>query len=303
MSLPLVAVLVAAHLAAPIPERDRDGKPHLQSESAVIRLADTGQVLVQKNPGFVRPIASVTKLLSGLVLSELAPDATQVVTIGEADKDRRKWSRSRLFVGLQAPWGQLAQAALSASDNRAMYAVSRVALPTGDFAELMNRRAHALGMTSSRFVDAAGVDPGNVSTAHDLLELVAAAASDDRVREWASAQTIDLATGKGSLQLVNPDRLVHLESWEVVIGKTGYTVEAGRTLVARVRIQGRPVDMVFLGSREWASVFGDAGRVRRWLEPQLVREAAAITGAPAGPAAARGEPAGVAAPARVAPTP
>ncbi len=286
----LFVVVLAVSSSSVIPERDPDGRPHLRSESVVVRVADTDAVVLEKNPRVVRPIASVTKLLSGLVLSQLEVDPKQAVTIGEDDKDRRKWSRSRLFVGLTAPWGELIQAALGASDNRAMYASVRTAMPASEFVERMNRRAAELGMTSSHFVDPAGVDPGNVSTARDLLGLLAGAAEDQRVREWALTPRIDLATARGTVSLHNPDRLVYSGSWDVIVGKTGYTVEAGRTLVLRVRIQGHPVDMVFLGSREMASVFGDAGRVKRWLEPRLAQVAAAGDAPAASAPAASGLP-------------
>ena len=268
MLLPVTAALCLATLGA-IPERDRDGKPHLRSESVVVRLADTGEVVLRKNAQVVRPIASVTKLLSGIVLSRLDIDERLPVTIGEEDKDRLKWSRSRLKVGLTVPWGQLVQVALGASDNRAMHAAVRARLPWPDFVALMNRTAAELGMKHSHFVEPTGLDPGNISSALDLLHLLDAAAANEEVRAWSSTPAIELSTGKGTLTLKNPDRLIHSRDWEVVVGKTGYTVEAGRSFVVRVMLAGRPVDMIFLGSREMASVFGDASRVKRWLLPQL----------------------------------
>jgi serine-type D-Ala-D-Ala endopeptidase (penicillin-binding protein 7) len=243
--------------------------PHLRSESVVVRFADTKEILISKSPELVRPIASVTKLLSGLVLSGLqeAP-ADDAVTISEDDKDRLKWSRSRIKVGTVYKLPDLFAAALGASDNRAMYATVRgLGLSRGVFVDRMNALARELGMEKSSFVDPAGIDPSNVSTANDLLILLEAAANSEPVRSRTQLPYVELVDAKDrTLVLYNPDRLVRSSSWDVVVGKTGYTVEAGRSLVVRTTITERPVDMVFLGAREMASVFGDAGRVRRWIE-------------------------------------
>ena len=280
--MPFVLLLALAQIAATQsanPKHGHDPRPRLRSESAVVRLADTGEIVFSKNPNVLRPIASVTKLLSGVVLEHTQVDEDQVVTVGEDDKDRLKWSRSHLCVGFSAPWRDLVQVALSASENRAMHAVVRSVMPPGDFVALMNETASQLGMVNSHFVDATGIDPSNKSTASDLLRLLEAAAQSDRVRGWALNPVVEVTDEKRTLTFQNPDRLVHLGDWDVVIGKTGYTIEAGRNLVARVILAGRPVDMVFLGSREMASVFGDASRVRAWLLPQLEAAATSVVAA------------------------
>jgi D-alanyl-D-alanine endopeptidase (penicillin-binding protein 7) len=243
-------------------------EPYLRSESVVVRYADTKEVLISRRAETVRPIASVTKLLSGLVFSgmEVAP-ADDWVTLGEEDKDRLKWSRSRLRMGSTYKLPDLFAAALGASDNRAMYATVRGhGISRSVFVDRMNALARELGMHKSTFIDPAGIDPGNVSTAHDLLALLDAAADSELVRSRTLLDAIELVDVKERvLVLHNPDRLVR-SGWDIVVGKTGYTVEAGRNLVVRAMIDERPVDMVFLGAREMASVFGDATRVRRWLE-------------------------------------
>lgn len=235
----------------------------------LVRYVDTGEVVLSKNPDVVRPIASVTKLVSGLVLAALEnlEAADTYVTITEEDKDRLKWSRSRVRVGLSFKARELLAAALAASDNRAMYAAVRAAgLSRGEFVERMNALVSELGMTNSVFQDPAGVDPKNVSTATDLLKLLEAAAGSEWVRESTRLREVELVDrAERVLRLGNPNRLVRSSVWEVVVGKTGYTVEAGRALVVRAKVGDRLVDMVFLGAREMASVFGDAGRVRRWL--------------------------------------
>jgi D-alanyl-D-alanine endopeptidase (penicillin-binding protein 7) len=243
--------------------------PYLRSESVVVRYADTKEILISKNAEVVRPIASVTKLLSGLVFAgmEVAP-ADDWVTLGEEDKDRLKWSRSRLRMGSVYKLPDLFAAALGASDNRAMYATVRAhGLARSVFVDRMNALARELGMSKSNFIDPAGIDPSNVSTADDLLLLLDAAAASEMVRSRTLLDAVELIDARDRmLVLHNPDRLVRAPGWEIVVGKTGYTVEAGRNLVVRALLEDRPVDMVFLGAREMASVFGDAARVRRWLE-------------------------------------
>lgn len=265
-----VVALVSLSLTG-VPDRDRNGRPHLRSESVFVRLADTGEVLIEKNADTVRPIASITKLLSALTMRPHLLPADSVVTISDSDKDRLKWSKSRLVIGLEASRDELLTAGLCASDNRAMYALVRsIGFDRKNFATLMNATARELHMDHSRFIDAAGIDPGNVSTARDLGELLAASADDPDIRKKTQVDKLNLYTRKGRpITLVNPDRLARSGKWDLVVGKTGYTVEAGRSLVVRVMLGGRPVDMVFLGAREMQSVFGDASRVRRWLEPRL----------------------------------
>jgi len=266
----IAALVLLASVPAAIPERDKSGLPHLRSESVLVRFADTGEVLLAKNPDEVRPIASVTKLVSALVLAEIAPElltATTAITIDELDKDRLKYSKSRIAIGKSYPARDLLVAALSASDNRAICALARsCGLERIAFVDRMNQMATGLGMMRSTFVDPAGLDPGNVSTARDLMALVAAAASNALIRSAGLVTRVDLIDQRGStLTLTCSNRLARSDRWNVVVGKTGYTVEAGRAFVVRVDIENRPVDMVFLGAREMQSVFGDAGRVRRWI--------------------------------------
>jgi len=251
-----------------IQERDSRGMPVLRSESVAVRFVDTGEVILEKNADTVRPIASVTKLLSGVVIEDLEKEPTMLVTIIDSDRDKMKWSKSRVFVGLVAPWLSLFHAALGASDNRAMVAsVRALGFDRSAFAAKMNAKAKLLGMKRSSFVDPAGLDPLNVSTARDLLKLVAAASDSASIREATTLDYIDVGMDEAKyVKLTNPNRLARSSRWSTIVGKTGYTVEAGRSLVTRVEMGGRQLDFVFLGAREMASVFGDAGRIRRWLD-------------------------------------
>jgi D-alanyl-D-alanine endopeptidase (penicillin-binding protein 7) len=272
----IITTLVTLTALSAIPEREKNGLPHLRSESVMVRWADTGEELLAKNADEVRPIASVTKLMSALVLDAESPallTATRALTLDELDKDRLKWSRSSLRIGKSYPASQLFQAAMAASDNRAICALARhTGLERATFVAKMNQAAQALGMSRSRFVDPAGLDPGNVSTARDLLALVSAAAQHEVVRQAGLVPSVELVDAEGrTLRLGSTNRLARSGRWTVLAGKTGYTIEAGRALVLRVEVEGRPLDMVYLGAREMQSVFGDAGRVKRWILAEKLR--------------------------------
>lgn len=271
MTAPLT--LLALALWA-LPERE-GGLPYLRSDSAVVRLVDTNELLLERHADRVRPIASVTKLMTALVFSRRVPRPEGAITLEECDKDRLKWSKSRLRIGSTYTSTALFSAALGASDNRAVYALVRGAgVERRSFVDEMNDLAAELGMSATSFADPAGIDPGNVSTAHDLLKLLDAVATESWVREKCLEPSFDLTDGAGKvLKFGNPNRLVRSREWELVLGKTGYIAEAGRNLVIRAKIAGRTVDMVFLGSPEMSSVFGDAGRVRRWLVERFAKEA------------------------------
>jgi D-alanyl-D-alanine endopeptidase (penicillin-binding protein 7) len=240
----------------------------MRSESVAVRFVDTGEIILEKNPKVVRPIASVTKLLSGVILDGMEKDPTTLVTISDDDKDKVKWSKSRLKVGLMTTWLSLFEAALGASDNRAMYAsVRALGMPRTKFVDQMNMTAKKLGMKQSAFRDPAGIDPGNVSTASDLLVLLDAASQKQSIRDATNKDFLQVGLDEShGVTLTNPNRLARSGRWNVVVGKTGYTTEAGRSLVLRAELGGRTIDMVLVGAREMASVFGDAGRIRRYLE-------------------------------------
>lgn len=255
-------------LAAAIPERERSGLPHTRSETVLVRYADTGEVLLEKLADKPRPIASVTKLMSALVMAKEDLSPPESITLTEADKDRLKWSRSRLPIGASFLGADLYRAALIASDNRAMYALVRgMGFEREAFVEKMNALAKELGMRSSAFLDPAGIAPENVSTGRDLVLLLDAVAEHPTILETSTSTGVALErTGHRALRLGATNHLLYSRRWQILIGKTGYTVEAGRSLIMRVVVGERPVDMIFLGSREMRSVFGDAGRVKRWLE-------------------------------------
>jgi serine-type D-Ala-D-Ala endopeptidase (penicillin-binding protein 7) len=246
------------------------GRLTLLSQVALVMDERDGVMLYGRAIDTPRPIASLTKLMTALVVleSELPLDAPIAITTD--DRDRLKGSHSRLYIGAILTRDDLLRAALSASDNRAAAALARTA-PGGTeaFVAAMNAKAQALGMTNTRFADASGLNPRNVSTARDLLKLLEAARAQPRVHAFTTTGELwvtDLATGR-AIEFFNTNRLVRhgQDDWGIALSKTGYTADAGNCLVMRVTVAGRPLSIVLLNSWGKASKYGDAQRIRDWL--------------------------------------
>lgn len=240
----------------------------LRSQVALVIDERENVVLLNRETNLPRPIASLTKLMTGLVVLESGEPLDAEIEITTDDLDRLKGSRSRLAFGTRLTRESLLRAALGASDNRAASALARHH-PGGSaaFVAAMNARAAQLGMTRTRFADASGLSPKNASTANDLALLIAALDTQPRIAEFttSSAFTLtDIADGR-SIDFLNTNRLVRNERWEVLLGKTGYTADAGNCLVMRVKVGGRPLRVVLLNSWGTASKYGDAQRIRDWL--------------------------------------
>jgi len=248
----------------------------LRSEAVLIKEVDSQKILLNKNATDQKPIASVTKMISALVLlkdeqplKDIWKNNTQI-KIAEEDKDTLKNSHSKLRVGSVLSADLLFLAALGASDNRAIFSLVRnLGYDREDFVKKMNMVAQSLGMNHSHFADPAGLDPSNLSTAQDLLKLLDIAAQYPQICNATTQEEIELflANKNHTLTLKNPNRLAKHKEWGLVVGKTGYTKEAGRTFIARVKLFDKTIDMVFLGAHEKASVFGDAQRIKKWLAP------------------------------------
>jgi len=234
------------------------------------------RVLYAKNVEAVVPIASITKLMTALVVLEAGLPLAEPVTISEADVDGLKHTRSRLRVGTTLPRADLLKLALMASENRAAAALTR-AYPGGTqaFVAAMNQKAIELGMWRTRFVDGTGLSSGNVSTAKDLARLVAAAHGQPLIREFTtgSGHAVELPNGK-LLRYTNSNRLVKNPSWRIGLSKTGYISEAGRCLVLQASIAATPVIIVLLDSWGKLSRVGDANRIKKWIESQFARQPA-----------------------------
>lgn len=239
----------------------------LKSSVALVIDQDTSEVLFSKNDQAVLPIASLTKLMTGLVLSEAHLPMNEVITISQADVDTEKGSSSRLKVGTELSRGELLHLALMSSENRAAHALGR-SYPGGlpVFVGLMNAKARLLGMSDTNYVEPTGLSSKNQSSARDLVKLVNVAYGDPVLRELSTSPAHQVAIGNRTLQYNNTNRLVKNPSWEIGLQKTGYISEAGQCLVMQAKIAGRKLIMVFLDSAGKLSRLGDAERVRRWVE-------------------------------------
>lgn len=239
----------------------------LKSSVALVIDQDTQEVLISKNDSAVLPIASITKLMTGLLISEAKLPMDEMITITQDDVDTEKFTASRLRVGATLSRGELMHLALMASENRAANALGRT-YPGGlaAFVSLMNAKAKMLGMNDTRYVEPTGLSSKNQSSAQDLATLVKAAYEDPLLRELSTSPEHQVAVGNRTLQYRTTNRLVKNPAWEIGLQKTGYIAEAGQCLVMQAKIAGRKLIMVFLDSAGKLSRIGDAERVRRWVE-------------------------------------
>ena len=244
----------------------------LRSSVALVVDQDTHEILFRKNDQAVLPIASLTKLMTGLVVAEAKLSLHEMITISQDDVDTEKGSSSRLAVGTTLSRGDLLHLALMSSENRAAHALGR-AFPGGlpAFVSRMNERAQSLGMRDSRYVEPTGLSSRNQSSANDLAILVGAAYKEPLLRELSTSPGREVDVGRRTLQYNNTNRLVKNPEWDIGIQKTGYISEAGQCLVMQTKVAGRKIIMVFLDSAGKLSRIADAERVRRWVENQNAR--------------------------------
>ena len=244
--------------------------PDIQSGAALI-IDHYGNRLYGKNTTEVRPIASLTKLMTAMVVLDADVPLEDPITITEQDRDRLRWSRSRLHIGeATLSRGDMLRVALMASDNRAAAALGRTTFAGGtpDFVAAMNEKAAALGMRSSHFADSSGLDGANESTAEDLVRMVHAAAQYPFIREATSTGefTAHPYGGGGAVQYRNTNPLVRDARWNVELSKTGYVNEAGRCLVMQAVFARRRLYIVLLNAQGKYTPVADVRRLRDWLE-------------------------------------
>ncbi len=254
----------------------------LKSSVALVVDQDTSEVLFSKNSQAVLPIASLTKLMTGLVVVDAQLPLDEVLEVTAADVDTEKGSRSRLSVGARLTRGEMLHLALMSSENRAAHALGRH-YPGGlnAFVSAMNRKAQALGMSDTRYVEPTGLSSHNQSSAPDLARLVQTAYGYALLRELSTSPEHAVDVGNRTLQYRNTNGLISNPSWDIGLQKTGYISEAGRCLVMQTKLAGRKLIMIFLDSTGKYSRLGDAERVRRWLEsdaPRGIRPSAPISG-------------------------
>jgi D-alanyl-D-alanine endopeptidase (penicillin-binding protein 7) len=243
------------------------GPLDLKSSVALVMDQDTHEVLLRKNDSAVLPIASLTKLMTGMIISEAKLPMDEPVTITEDDIDTEKHSSSRLRPGTTLPRGEMLHLALMSSENRAAHALGRT-YPGGlnAFVEAMNAKARLLGMSDTRYVEPTGLSSRNQSSAQDLANLVAAASHDPLLRELTTSPGYEVEVGNRVLKYNNTNRLVKNPAWDIGVQKTGFINEAGQCLVMQAKIAGRKLIMVFLDSAGRLSRIADAERVRKWVE-------------------------------------
>lgn len=242
----------------------------LKSSVALVVDQDTNQVLFSKNSQAVLPIASITKLMTAMVVTEAGLDLSETLTVSEEDVDTEKGSRSRLKVGSQLTRGEMLHLALMASENRAAHALGRT-FPGGldRFVGLMNNTAQRLGMGDTRYVEPTGLSSQNRSSAHDLTLLVKAASAYPLIRELSVSPEAEVTVGSRPLQFRNTNGLVRNPAWDISLQKTGYIAEAGRCVVMQAQLAGRKLIMVLLDSAGKYSRIGDAERIRKWLSQNV----------------------------------
>jgi D-alanyl-D-alanine endopeptidase (penicillin-binding protein 7) len=239
----------------------------LKSSVALVLDQDTQEVLFSKNDSAVLPIASLTKLMTGLLINEAHLNMDEVITITQADVDTEKGSSSRLTVGSELSRGELLHLALMSSENRAAHALGRT-YPGGlaVFVSSMNARAKMLGMNDTVYAEPTGLSSKNQSSARDLATLVNFAYNYPTLRELSTSTGHQVAVGSKTLQYNNTNRLVLNPAWDIGLQKTGYISEAGQCLVMQAKVAGRKLIMVFLDSAGKLSRIADAERVKHWVE-------------------------------------
>jgi D-alanyl-D-alanine endopeptidase (penicillin-binding protein 7) len=243
----------------------------LNSSVALVIDQETDQILFSKNPQAVLPIASITKLMTAVVVLESGLSLEETLSISQDDVDTEKGSRSRLHVGTQLSRGQMLHLALMASENRAAHALGRH-FPGGlpAFVRAMNDKAQSLGMRSTRFVEPTGLSSRNQSSALDLSTLVKVSSQHELIRELSTSMDTQVPVGRRQLEFRNTNSLIRQPHWDIALQKTGYISEAGRCVVMQAQMAGRHVIMVLLDAAGRQSRAGDAERLRRWLDTTLM---------------------------------
>jgi D-alanyl-D-alanine endopeptidase (penicillin-binding protein 7) len=256
----------ATRVAAPAPESPSHFD--VKSSAALVIDHDEGRTLYAKNVDAQQPIASITKLMTAMVVLDANLDLQEPIAITEDDVDLVKHTSSRLRVGTVLERQELLMLALMASENRAASALGR-AYPGGisAFVAAMNQKAADLGMVRTRFVDSSGLSSGNVSTAQDLAKMVTAAYRYPLIQEYTTTpnHTVHFSNGR-ALAFRNTNGLVKDDAWQIDVSKTGYIAEAGRCLVMQARIAAKPVIIVLLDSWGKYTRIGDANRIKKWID-------------------------------------
>ncbi|PIT07241.1 D-alanyl-D-alanine endopeptidase [Snodgrassella communis] len=261
---------ITNHPDANLETRAQIAGPLLSSQSALIMNNETGEILYQKNINQVRSIASISKLVSAMVVLDANQNMNEHITITDAEIDRLKNSTSRLSVGTVMTRRELLHIGLMSSENRAIHALART-YPGGmpAFVDAMNRKVAELGMTNARFYEPTGLDPRNQATARDLALLVRGASQYPLIRQYSTDNSGSVYTSNGRVeQYRNSNALVREGAWPIALQKTGYIREAGRSMVLLTSVQNQPVTIVLLNSPSSTTRVSDARALRSWAMQQ-----------------------------------
>lgn len=234
--------------------------------------------LYSKNANAIVPIASITKLMTAMVVLDAQLPMDEKITISVLDVDTLKGTHSRVRPGMRFSRAELMKLSLMASENRAAAALART-YPGGTVAAVakMNEKARELGMKDTYYRDSTGLNSGNVSTANDLVKMMLAAQRYEIIQQYSTSSTHSVSvSGSRSLRFGNTNPLVKNTSWQIGVSKTGYISEAGRCLVMAAKITQRPVIIVLLDSSGKQTRIGDANRVKKWIESAYTRAARKI---------------------------
>lgn len=253
----------------------QQGLSNLKSHAVLIFDTQTNDVIYDKNANNIMPIASITKLMTAMVILDAQLPQNEKIMIDASDVDRLKNTRSRLQTGTSYARHELLRLSLMSSENRAAAALGRT-YPGGTsaFVTAMNRKAFDLGMYDTYFVEPTGLSSGNVSTARDLAKMVAVSNDYGVIRDFSttSQHVVSPQNKNNKIQYVNSNSLVRNQSWQIDVSKTGYLNEAGRCLVMQANIIGKPVVIILLNSWGKNTRIGDANRVRKWMENVYARK-------------------------------
>jgi D-alanyl-D-alanine endopeptidase (penicillin-binding protein 7) len=263
----ILSLLALATTVAQATPQKSATSPQLRSNAALVFDETNSTVLYSKNADSVAPIASITKLMTALVVLEAGQPLDEILTVDNSDRSTRSGTASRLAIGTRLSRRELLHLALMSSENRAAHALGRN-YPGGLAAcvRAMNAKARALGMTHARFFDPTGLDDGNVASPRDLSKLVIAASRNRTISELSTDGKYSVKVGHSMLEFRNTNNLVNKPAWNIVVQKTGYISEAGKCLVMKAIINERSVVIVLLDSFGKYTRTADANRVRKWLE-------------------------------------
>ncbi|MBK7472618.1 MAG: D-alanyl-D-alanine endopeptidase [Betaproteobacteria bacterium] len=270
----LLHSVLAALLCAQLPaiagaDAPDPAKLKLHSANVIVMGAGDDKPMYSKNAEAVTPIASITKLMTAMVVLDAKQSPSELLTVDIPDLDMLKGSHSRLRLGVELPRSEMLRLALMSSENRAASALCRYYPGGTDACVLaMNAKAIKLGMSHSHFSDPTGLSSDNMSTARDLVKMVRAASEYPLIREFSTTPgaLVDVPPTGRSVEFHNTNSLVRAGSWDIQLQKTGFIREAGRCLVMMANVASKPVVIVLLDSFGKLTRIGDANRIRHWME-------------------------------------